>query len=99
MTLGTRITDEDRRAATTVTSSGSGHKFEIQLGHLRNNRCVFCSTGQLTAMKTARAVPPEPFLEALEATRAAGAGPLTFPGGQPTTDTRIHDVPLQAVEV
>ena len=73
MTAGTHITEEDRRAATTVTTSGSGHKFEIQLGHLCNNRCVFCSSGQLTAMKIARAVPLEPIIEALEAARAAGA--------------------------
>ena len=66
MTVGTHISDEDRRAATTVTTSGSGHKFEIQLGHLCNNRCVFCSSGQLTAMKIARAVPIEPIIEALE---------------------------------
>src|SRR5206468_645236 len=68
MTPGTHITDEDRRAATTVTSSGSGHKFEIQLGHLCNNRCVFCSSGQLTAMKIARPVPLEPTDEAHVAT-------------------------------
>jgi hypothetical protein len=39
------ITEEDRRAATGVTSTGHGHRFEIQLGHLCNNRCVFCSSG------------------------------------------------------
>ncbi len=42
------ISEEDRRAAAVVTTSGSGHRFEIQLGHLCNNRCVFCSSGQLT---------------------------------------------------
>src|SRR5207247_171321 len=57
MMPGTHITEEDRRAATTVTTSGSGHKFEIQLGHLCNNRCVFCSSAQLTAMRIARPVP------------------------------------------
>ena len=64
MMPGTHITEEDRRAATTVTTSGAGHKFEIQLGHLCNNRCVFCSSGQLTAMKIARPVPLEPIVEA-----------------------------------
>src|SRR5579862_4281604 len=99
MTLGTRITEEDRRAATTVTSSGSGHKFEIQLGHLCNNRCVFCSSGQLTAMKIARAVPLEPIIEALEAARAAGAWHLTFLGGEPTTHKRFLEALAKAVEL
>src|SRR5437763_11097359 len=99
MTLGTRITDEDRRAATTVTTSGAGHKFEIQLGHLCNNRCVFCSSGQLTAMKVARAVPVEPIIESLEAARAAGAWHLTFLGGEPTTHKRFLDALAKAVEL
>ena len=46
--MGVHISEEDRRAAAVVTTSGSGHRFEIQLGHLCNNRCVFCSSGQLT---------------------------------------------------
>jgi MoaA/NifB/PqqE/SkfB family radical SAM enzyme len=99
MTLGTHISDEDRRAATTVTTSGHGHKFEIQLGHLCNNRCVFCSSGQLTAMKIARAVPIEPIIEALEAARAAGAWHLTFLGGEPTTHKRFLEALGKAVEL
>lgn len=99
MAAGTHISDADRRAATTVTTSGSGHKFEIQLGHLCNNRCVFCSSGQLTAMKIARAVPLEPIIEALEAARAAGAWHLTFLGGEPTTHKRFLDALGKAVEL
>lgn len=99
MAAGTHISDADRRAATTVTSSGHGHKFEIQLGHLCNNRCVFCSSGQLTAMKIARAVPLEPIIEALEAARAAGAWHLTFLGGEPTTHKRFLDAVAKAVEL
>ncbi len=99
MAAGTHISDADRRAATTVTSSGHGHKFEIQLGHLCNNRCVFCSSGQLTAMKIARAVPLEPIIEALEAARAAGAWHLTFLGGEPTTHKRFLDALGKAVEL
>lgn len=99
MAVGPRITDDDRRAASTVTTSGSGHKFEIQLGHLCNNRCVFCSSGQLTAMKIARAVPLEPIVEALEAARAAGAWHLTFLGGEPTTHKRFLDALQKAVEL
>src|SRR5437867_1385977 len=99
MMPGTHITEEDRRAATTVTTSGSGHKFEIQLGHLCNNRCVFCSSGQLTAMKIARPVLLEPIVEALETARAAGAWHLTFLGGEPTTHKRFLDALRRAVEL
>ena len=56
MAAGTYISEEDRRAATTVTTSGSGHKFEIQLGHLCNNRCVFCVSGELTAQGKASGI-------------------------------------------
>jgi MoaA/NifB/PqqE/SkfB family radical SAM enzyme len=99
MDPASRITDEDRRAATAVTTSGSGHKFEIQLGHLCNNRCVFCSSGQLTAMKIARAVPIEQIIDALESARAAGARHLTFLGGEPTTHKRFLEALGKAVEL
>jgi MoaA/NifB/PqqE/SkfB family radical SAM enzyme len=99
MAVYTNITDEDRRSAATVTASGSGHRFEIQLGHLCNNRCVFCSSGQLTAMKIARPVPLEPIVEALEAARAAGATHLTFLGGEPTIHKRFLDALAKAVEL
>lgn len=99
MAAQTSITDEDRRAAVNVTSSGSGHKFEIQLGHLCNNRCVFCSSGQLTAMKIARPVPLEPIVEALEQARAAGATHLTFLGGEPTIHKRFLDALRKAVDL
>jgi len=91
------ISQEDRRAATTVTTSGSGHRFEIQLGHLCNNRCVFCSSGQLTALKIARPVPLEPIVEALAQARAAGATHLTFLGGEPTIHKRFLDALKKAV--
>jgi uncharacterized Fe-S cluster-containing radical SAM superfamily protein len=93
------ITDEDRRAAAAVTKSGHGHRFEIQLGHLCNNRCVFCSSGQLTAMKIARPVPLEPIIEALEQARAEGATHLTFLGGEPTIHKRFLEALAKAVEL
>jgi MoaA/NifB/PqqE/SkfB family radical SAM enzyme len=99
MSVETNITAEDRRAATNVTTSGSGHRFEIQLGHLCNNRCVFCSSGQLTAMKIARSVPLEPIIEALEQARAAGATHLTFLGGEPTLHKRFLEAVAKAVEL
>jgi MoaA/NifB/PqqE/SkfB family radical SAM enzyme len=93
------ITEEDRRAAAAVTTSGHGHRFEIQLGHLCNNRCVFCSSGQLTAMKIARPIPIEPVIEALENARAAGATHLTFLGGEPTIHKRFLEALSKAVDL
>ena len=93
------ISAEDRRAAAAVTTSQAGHRFEIQLGHLCNNRCVFCSSGQLTAMKIARPVPLEPIVEALEQARAAGATHLTFLGGEPTIHKRFLEALTRAVEL
>ena len=84
-----RVRDE----ATTVTTSGAGHQFEIQLGHLCNNRCVFCSSGQLSELKVARPIALAPIVEALETARAAGARRVTFLGGEPT----IHKGFLAAV--
>ena len=97
--MGAHINEEDRRAAAAVTTSGSGHRFEIQLGHLCNNRCVFCSSGQLTQMKIARPVPLEPIVEALEQARAAGATHLTFLGGEPTIHKRFIEALTKAVEL
>ena len=99
MTAGTHISDEDRRAATTVTTSGAGHKFEIQLGHLCNNRCNFCSSGQLTAMKIARPVQIDAILAAIEGARRAGATHLTFLGGEPTIHKHFLDALRSAVEL
>lgn len=97
--MAVHISEEDRRAAAAVTTSGSGHRFEIQLGHLCNNRCVFCSSGQMTAMKIARPVPLEPIVRALEEARAAGATHLTFLGGEPTIHKRFLDALARAVEL
>jgi DNA repair photolyase len=79
------ISDALREEATTVTAHGDGHQFEIQLGHLCNNRCLFCSSGQLSARKVARTVALDPVVEAIVKARASGARRLTFLGGEPTT--------------
>jgi MoaA/NifB/PqqE/SkfB family radical SAM enzyme len=57
---------------------------EVQLGHLCNNRCVFCVSGQLSEQKRAPQLPPEPIRKQLAAARANGATKITFPGGEPT---------------
>jgi MoaA/NifB/PqqE/SkfB family radical SAM enzyme len=75
---------QDVAEASSVVAQGEGHQLELQLGHLCNNRCVFCSSGQLTEMKLARPVPLAPILDALRQGRAAGASRVVFLGGEPT---------------
>jgi MoaA/NifB/PqqE/SkfB family radical SAM enzyme len=62
----------------------AGDQVEIQLGHLCNNRCVFCVSGQNTELGLAGPVPAEPVFAALEEAAARGARKVTFLGGEPT---------------
>lgn len=78
------VSPQDFADAAAVTSQSHGSHFEIQLGHLCNNRCVFCSSGQLSEMKIARAIRLDPILDAIEKGRAGGATRITFLGGEPT---------------
>jgi len=93
------VLDRVRVEATTVTATGAGHQFEIQLGHLCNNRCVFCSSGQLSEWKVARPVALAPVLEALERARASGARRVTFLGGEPTIHKGFHDAVARALDL
>ena len=57
---------------------------EIQLGHMCNNRCVFCSSGQATERGQALPMDLAPVLGALERAKEQGARKVTFLGGEPT---------------
>jgi MoaA/NifB/PqqE/SkfB family radical SAM enzyme len=57
---------------------------EIQLGHLCNNRCVFCSSGLITSFRLVGQEAPDPAMRQLEAGRQRGATKVTFVGGEPT---------------
>ncbi len=57
---------------------------ELQLGHLCNNRCVFCSSGLITSFKLAGQEDIHPALHQLESARERGARKVTFVGGEPT---------------
>lgn len=91
------VLDRVRAEATTVTTTAAGHQFELQLGHLCNNRCVFCSSGQLSAWKIARPIALAPILEALDRARASGARRITFLGGEPTIHKGFHEAVAHAV--
>lgn len=60
-------------------------QIELQLGHVCNNRCVFCVSGQLTEQRLAKQIDPAPVLKAIRDGAARGVKRLTFLGGEPTT--------------
>lgn len=99
MSRGSTLTQRDVEEAARVSARGDGHQFEIQLGHLCNNRCVFCSSGQLTQLRLARHIPLDPVVQALEQARAAGARRVTFLGGEPTLHKGFRDALRRAVEL
>ncbi len=65
---------------------------EIQLGHLCNNRCVFCVSGQRTARGQAGVAEIEPLLASIRAAHASGRTTITLLGGEPTLQPVFMDV-------
>lgn len=59
-------------------------QIEIQLGHMCNNRCVFCVSGQQTARGRALPLAPTPILDEITRAHADGHRKLTLLGGEPT---------------
>jgi MoaA/NifB/PqqE/SkfB family radical SAM enzyme len=57
---------------------------EIQLGHMCNNRCVFCVSGQRTGLGLAGPMENEPILHEIQQARKQGHTKITLLGGEPT---------------
>ncbi|MCR9160726.1 MAG: radical SAM protein [Nannocystaceae bacterium] len=79
---------------------------EIQLGHMCNNRCVFCSSGQATQMGQALPMELAPILAALERAKRQRARKVTFLGGEPTLQRafipalrRAADLGFEEIEI
>lgn len=79
---------------------------EIQLGHMCNNRCVFCSSGQATELGQARPMDLRPVLAALERAKRQHARKVTFLGGEPTLQRafipalrRATDLGFEEIEI
>jgi MoaA/NifB/PqqE/SkfB family radical SAM enzyme len=70
---------------------------EIQLGHMCNNRCVFCVSGQETALGRAFPLDTAPILDEISKAHAAGHRKLTLLGGEPTLQPGFLDVVRHAV--
>ena len=75
----------------------SAGQLEIQLGHLCNNRCVFCVSGQLTSRGEAPFLRLEDLRHALDRGWAAGHRRVTLLGGEPTIQPYFMDVVRHAV--
>lgn len=74
-------------------------QIEIQLGHMCNNRCVFCVSGQETALGRAGPVDLSPILARLGQAHADGHRKLTLLGGEPTLQPGFLAVVRRAVEL
>lgn len=78
---------------------GPKPQVEIQLGHLCNNRCVFCVSGQETALGRARPLAPEPILAEIRSAYAAGHRKITLLGGEPTLQPAFFDILRETVRL
>ena len=78
---------------------GPSAQVEIQLGHVCNNRCLFCVSGQLTAQRLAHPLPTAPALAALEQAAARGARKVTFLGGEPTLQASLIPAITRAIDL
>ncbi|MAQ16579.1 MAG: hypothetical protein CMN30_17520 [Sandaracinus sp.] len=65
---------------------------EIQLGHMCNNRCVFCVSGQRTERGEAQPMAAAPLLARIEEARRDGHRKITLLGGEPTLQPAFLDV-------
>lgn len=72
---------------------------EIQLGHMCNNRCVFCVSGQRTALGEALPMPVEPFMERVRTARAEGHRKITLLGGEPTLQPGFMQLLQECVDL
>lgn len=91
--------EQDLREAISVSAKGDGQQIEIQLGHMCNNVCNFCVSGQLTQLKMAKRIDLAPILGVLEEARARGVERVTFLGGEPTIQPSFLPALRKAVEL
>jgi MoaA/NifB/PqqE/SkfB family radical SAM enzyme len=59
-------------------------RFEIQLSHVCNNRCVFCVSGQMTELRMASPTPLDELKQRFDEAAARGITKVTILGGEPT---------------
>ena len=74
-------------------------QIELQLGHVCNNRCVFCVSGQLTEERVAKQIKADPVFEAIRRGAEQGCKRVTFLGGEPTVQKSFLPALELAVEL
>lgn len=80
-----------------ITFVEAKKQIEIQLGHMCNNRCVFCFSGQQTSFGRAGPMNLGPQVDEMTKARAAGHTKVTLLGGEPTLQPGFLDVVRHAV--
>lgn len=74
-------------------------QMEIQLGHMCNNRCVFCTSGQRTEMREAFPLEAPPILQSIREQYDAGMRKLTILGGEPTIQPEFMNILRESVQM
>ncbi len=74
-------------------------QIEIQLGHMCNNRCVFCVSGQRTARGEAGPMAVEPILQRIRQARELGHHKITLLGGEPTLQPGFLRIVQETVDL
>ena len=97
--LGNKHKEADLREAISVSSRGDGQQIEIQLGHMCNNVCLFCVSGQMTQQKLAKRIPLESIVAVLEEARGRGVERVTFLGGEPTIQPSFLPALQRAIDL
>jgi MoaA/NifB/PqqE/SkfB family radical SAM enzyme len=79
--------------------AGTRDRFEIQLSHLCNNRCVFCVSGQMTQLRRTRPTPLGDLRARFDEARARGIDEVTIMGGEPTIHPTFFPILDYAIEL
>ena len=88
-----------RPAPAGAAASPAARLMEIQLGHMCNNRCVFCVSGQRTGLRQAFPLAGDPIKEKIREGFAEGRRQLTILGGEPTLQPEFLSVLQYAVDL
>jgi MoaA/NifB/PqqE/SkfB family radical SAM enzyme len=78
---------------------GIDREFEVQLGNVCNNRCVFCSCGRDTEEGNAGMIALDELLETLDEGKRQGFRKLTLLGGEPTLYKTFFPTLQRAVDL
>lgn len=72
-------------------------RFEIQLSHVCNNRCVFCVSGQMTELRMAKPTPLDELQQRFDEAARRGITKVTILGGEPTIHATFFPILAHAL--